>query len=96
VTPRQIDSVPSVVTKGDSRTIAISSPLIRPTRAAAAMPHTIAAPMTPSGTAARTVPEKVFISMAVSTAVKAMTEPTDKSMPPVMITRVEPSATIAM
>ena len=37
-----------------------------------------------------------FISIAVKTATSAMTEPTERSMPPVMITSVEPSATMAM
>ena len=92
--PRQIDSVPSVVTNGESLILAISSPLNNPIRAAIASPPPTAASITAYGTAASAVAESRFMKMAVITATSPMTEPTDRSMPPVMITSVEPSETM--
>ena len=82
--PRITDNVPSVVMNGLMRARATSRPLIRPAPApvinAAAMPS-------------RGQPVRVAV-IAPSTAARPIVEPTERSMPPAMMTSASPSATI--
>ena len=77
--------MPSVTTNGGMPIWAISTPLMKPassaTASAAPMPTQIEWPS--------------FISTPTTIADSPMTEPTDRSMPPVMITAVMPKATMA-
>src|SRR5262245_33993850 len=82
---RAMDSIPRVVTNGGIRTTAMRMPLTRPTARAAASPA--AMPMQAAWPA--------FSTTAVTIAARQRIEPTDRSMPPVMITAVIPMATIA-
>ena len=48
------------------------------------------------GTCSAAVADKRRISIIVTTALSAQTEPTDRSMPPLMMTKVSPSDISAM
>jgi hypothetical protein len=84
------------VTKGDSPTRAIIMPLIAPIRHASTQPAAIGSTSVAYGTAASTDPPTQRMTIIVQTATSAHTAPTDRSMPPVMITTVMPSDMIAM
>ena len=73
-----------VGTNGDMFRRVMHSPLKRPTPAAANSATAIAA----------TIGHPLDIRNAAKTAVIAQTEPTERSMPPVKITKVIPMATI--
>ena len=77
--------VARVVMKGGTRPQAIRAPFSRPTPAATRMPASM--PTTsPAGRATRSAAQPA----------RAMVEPTDRSIPPVMITIVMPAATMAL
>ena len=83
--PRATLIIPRVAMKGGSRPTVISRPLIRPhaspIASAIAIPTGAGRPL--SSASARPIPAK------------ASTDPTDRSMPPEMITNVIPMATMA-
>src|SRR5687768_5428653 len=79
---RATDIIPSVTTNGGMPTTAMRKPLRKPTNSEAAMANGKA---TGSGN-----PE--LISTLVTMAETSTVEPTDRSMPPVMITAVMPMA----
>ena len=94
--PRATESMPSVVTKGERRIRAMSIPLTRPISAASASASSVASAIVAPGTCAAAVADKRRISIIVTTALSAQTEPTDRSMPPLMMTKVSPSDISAM
>src|SRR5262245_42176226 len=94
--PRATESMPSVVTKGERRMRATNRPLTRPINAASASPKSAASAIVAPGTCAAGVPAKKRIDIIVTTALSAQTEPTDRSMPPLMMTKVSPSDIKAM
>jgi hypothetical protein len=79
--PRAAIIMANVTMNGCMRAFAITSPLIRPSR--------VAAP-TPASTATRLPLPAMFDAITPATA---KSEPTDRSIPPVRITNVIPSAT---
>ena len=84
-TPRATPSMPSVAMNGTTRRRVTTSPFTRPTRP-------------PSGTAASTAIEGARpprSSSAQRTPVRAIAEPTERSIPPPTITSVMPRAPIA-
>ena len=85
--PRAIPSIPRVAMKGTTRSEVIASPLTKPTR-----PPTIIPP-----SSATLGGQECLSARAVTTLVKAMFDPTERSIPPLMMIRVmpiAPSATI--
>src|SRR5262245_33335678 len=82
---RAIESMPRVATKGGMPTCAIRTPLTSPTASEAARP----APMPTHAE------YPAFSTTPVTIADRQRVEPTDRSMPPVMITAVIPIATMA-
>jgi hypothetical protein len=82
---RAIDSIPRVATKGGIRTSVIRAPLTSPTRRDAVSPA--AMPTHMRWPAWSTTP--------VTIADRQRVEPTDRSIPPVIITAVIPMATMA-
>jgi hypothetical protein len=94
-TPLRPTIVPSVTIKGGMRRLAISHPCAPPMSEPSAKP----APMAryDQGPASGgTGPAPYFIRLAVTSPVKATTELTDRSMPPISMTMVWPSATSAI
>jgi hypothetical protein len=81
----------ALVTKGERRTRAISRPLTRPISAASISARSAASAIVAPGSCAAAVADKKRISIMVTTALSAQTEPTDRSMPPLMMTKVSPS-----
>ncbi len=79
-TPRAISIMPSVATKGVIRILVTTKPLTRPHAAPATIPSAIAGAV---GTPA-------FTASPVTTPDSARTDPTLRSIPPVMMTRVMP------
>jgi hypothetical protein len=79
--PRAAVSIASVTTKGWMRALAITSPLTRPSSAAVPTP--------PSSATAVPLPA----SFAATIPATASSAPTDRSIPPVRMTKVIPSAT---
>src|SRR5690606_19211970 len=84
--PRPTLSMPSVAMNGGSPTTDTSNPLTNPAIAPTAIPPR----MPTSG-----LNPKSAIRITPSTPARAATEPTDRSMPPVMITMVTPTAMTA-
>ena len=94
--PRATESMPSVVTKGERRTRAISRPLTRPISPASVSARSTASAIVAPGSWAAVVSDKNRISIMVTTALSAQTEPTARSMPPLMMTKVSPNDISAM
>ena len=88
--------MPSVVTKGDSPSRAINRPLIIPIAPDSSSPAAIGMITVAHGTPASGEPEMARITIIEQTATSAHTEPTERSMPPEMITTVMPSDISAM
>ena len=84
--PRTAVSEPSVTIKGGSRKLAISAPLIRPKASPAATDTTI------QSEANSGMSETISPAMAEA----ARIEPTERSMPPVRITKVMPAASTVL
>src|SRR2546426_506641 len=85
--PRAIPSIPRVAMKGTTRREVIANPLTKPTRPPTTIPPSSA---TLGG-------QECLSARAVTTLVKAMFDPTERSIPPLMMIRVmpiAPSATI--
>ena len=83
---RPIDNVPSVTTNGGNPTQAISTPFTAPAANPVASPAPIASHHGPASCS--TSPAAI--------AANPITEPTDRSMPPVTMTVVMPSAMMPM
>jgi len=80
--PLRIPIAPSVTMKGVRRREVMRTPMRRPAKAATASPPIAAANAEPSSRRSR----------AMTTVVRATVEPTDKSIPPTMMTIVIPKA----
>src|SRR3990167_6831364 len=85
-TPRATSIMPSVAMKGGSLSTVTHRPLIRPHRAPTSNPASMA-----SGTGT-----PAFTARAATTPASARMAPTERSMPPVMITQVAPMPRKAM
>jgi hypothetical protein len=70
--------------------------LTRPISDASASANSAASAIVAPGICAAVVSEKKRISIIVTTALSAQTEPTERSMPPLMMTKVSPSDIRAM
>ena len=88
-TPRAMPSVPSVAMNGITRSLVMNRPLMTPTTPPATTPSSTArSGLTPSR-----------IAIAVTTPVSAITDPTDRSMPPltmIIVMPMAPSATMTV
>jgi hypothetical protein len=82
--PRAIPIIPSVATKGGVFPLAMIRPLKSPHKAPT--PKPIRIPTTPGTPSLR--------KLAAMTLVSARTEPTDRSIPAIMMTKVIPTATM--
>src|SRR4051812_14056207 len=86
--------VPSVTMKGSMRPLVISRPWIHPKTApstnASSMPSAI------TSTGEPTLGAALFITRIMQPAISAAIEPTDRSMPPLMITKHMPTAMMPM
>ncbi len=88
--PSATDSVPRVTISGGTLAMATSTPLTTPH----AMPLRIAA-TSPTAATPIPLPPIASISLAATTDENTKTEPTDRSMPEVMITNVIPTPSTA-
>ena len=86
--------VPSVTMNASMLALAISTPLIppatRPVRSAITMPARM------TGTPMPIAGIKAFIARIITAATKAAIEPTERSMPPAVMTNVMPTAMMPM
>ena len=80
-----------MVTNGDRSSQAISNPLISPIAAARASPATTGTTTEAYGTPPNGDPATQRITIIEHTATSAHTDPTERSIPPVMMTTVMPS-----
>ena len=78
-------SVPSVMMKGGSRSVAIIAPFNKPMRP----------PASTTAATAAIVPQPLRIIRAPTTLVNAMLDPTERSIPPLTMIIVMPSAPTA-
>ena len=88
--PRDMPRVPSVTTKGGTRASVISSPLIKPQASPPASATTSPRMITP-----QPLPPTASIALAETTPANTSTDPTDRSIPAVMITNVAPTDRIS-
>ena len=84
--PRAMPSVPSVTMSGGTLARAMRNPLIRPQ----ASPQPMAT-RAPTMAAPQPWPPMAAIALSATTPLKTRTLPTDRSMPPVMMTKVIPT-----
>src|SRR5438270_11175637 len=87
-------SVPSVTMNGSMRPLVISRPCARPNRQPSTTANAMPASTTATGDARR--PASAFIMRITQPAISAAIEPTDRSMPPLMMTKHMPTAMIPM
>src|SRR3954469_17557118 len=87
-------SVPSVTMKGSIRPLVISSPCTRPKAAPSTSDSSMPTAITSTGEPS--VPAARFITRIMQPAISAAIEPTDRSMPPLMITKHMPTAMMPM
>ena len=85
--PRAINIMPSVAMNGGSRSRVTAMPL--------AKPHAVPARM-PASMPSQTGKPPAFTARAAVTPASARTDPTDRSMPPVMMTQVAPMPRMAI
>ena len=88
--PRAIPRVPSVTMSGGTFALAIRTPLIRPQPSPQPM-----ATRAPTMAAPQPWPPIAAIALSATTPLKTRTLPTDRSMPPVMMTKVIPTPSTA-
>src|SRR5471032_1777689 len=91
---RKMPSVPSVTMKGSMRPRVISRPCARPNTAPSSTAKP--APSTTVSHGARWCAPSEFISRMTPPAISAAIEPTDRSMPPLMMTKHMPTAMMPM
>src|SRR5450755_2334965 len=87
-------SVPSVTMKGSIRPLVISRPCASPNRPPSTSANS--APSSTMSTGEATCGSSAFIARITLPAISAAIEPTDRSMPPPMITKLMPIAMIPM
>jgi hypothetical protein len=82
-------SVPRVAISGGIRPLVMNTPLTTPHPVPVAMPAAAPSAMTPQPARA---PPCAAITLAATTPEKTRTDPTERSMPPVTMTKVMPTA----
>ena len=88
-TPRTMNEVPSVTMKAGTLSLAMIVPLTSPTMAAP--PTAARKPMMTDGNSGTPALKAARIASAESTEARLITQPTDRSMPAPMMTKVWPS-----
>ena len=87
--PRTMKELPSVTMKAGTLSLAMMAPLMKPTRPAPA--SAARSPTTSEGKSGSPALNTALIASAASTEARLMTQPTERSMPAPMMTKVWPS-----